>query len=268
MALELLRRRVADDTERRLAGDVVSAIVSGELDGAERSRVGCSRSGSGTAPASLVLAPPRPLKAAGRGRARPRACATRHPPASPPAPGASRACAPLPARCAATRSCSRSPSACAPRRPPRSATELAGGAGRAVAAGDARRTFHEARCALEARALADGNGDPGRASPPTTTSARSSCCSRSRTTRRCGCSATRSSRPIEEGEGAYGGELMRSLEAFIECNGQWERAARAARTATGTRCATGSGASRSSRAGRWIPRAIASTSGSRCAGAS
>ena len=32
--------------------------------------------------------------------------------------------------------------------------------------------------------------------------------------------------PIEEGEGAYGGELMRSLEAFIECNGQWERAAR------------------------------------------
>ena len=33
--------------------------------------------------------------------------------------------------------------------------------------------------------------------------------------------------PIEEGEGAYGGELMRSLEAFIECNGQWERAATA-----------------------------------------
>ena len=33
--------------------------------------------------------------------------------------------------------------------------------------------------------------------------------------------------PIEDSEGAYGGELMRSLEAFIECNGQWERAARA-----------------------------------------
>ena len=32
--------------------------------------------------------------------------------------------------------------------------------------------------------------------------------------------------PIEDGEGAYGGELMRSLEAFIECNGQWESAAR------------------------------------------
>jgi purine catabolism regulator len=32
--------------------------------------------------------------------------------------------------------------------------------------------------------------------------------------------------PIENGEGHYGGELMRSLEAFIECNGQWEAAAR------------------------------------------
>ena len=32
--------------------------------------------------------------------------------------------------------------------------------------------------------------------------------------------------PIEQGEGHYGGELMRSLEAFIECNGQWEAAAR------------------------------------------
>ena len=33
--------------------------------------------------------------------------------------------------------------------------------------------------------------------------------------------------PIEASEGTYGGELMRSLEAFIECNGQWERAAKA-----------------------------------------
>ena len=32
--------------------------------------------------------------------------------------------------------------------------------------------------------------------------------------------------PIEEGDEEYGGELLRSLEAFIEQNGQWERAAR------------------------------------------
>jgi purine catabolism regulator len=32
--------------------------------------------------------------------------------------------------------------------------------------------------------------------------------------------------PLEQGPGEYGDELVRSLEAFIEQNGQWERAAR------------------------------------------
>ena len=32
--------------------------------------------------------------------------------------------------------------------------------------------------------------------------------------------------PIENGEGEYGGELLESLEAFLEQNGQWEKAAR------------------------------------------
>ena len=32
--------------------------------------------------------------------------------------------------------------------------------------------------------------------------------------------------PLENGEGEYGDELIRSLEAFIEQNGQWEQAAR------------------------------------------
>ncbi len=32
--------------------------------------------------------------------------------------------------------------------------------------------------------------------------------------------------PIEEGEGEYGGELLKSLGAFLEQNGQWEKAAR------------------------------------------
>src|ERR671916_2500504 len=38
VALELLRRRVVDDTERRLAGDVMSALISGDLAGGELSR--------------------------------------------------------------------------------------------------------------------------------------------------------------------------------------------------------------------------------------
>ena len=50
VALELLRRRVADDTERRLAGDVLSAMVSGELAGAS-SPAGSSRSGCTSASA-------------------------------------------------------------------------------------------------------------------------------------------------------------------------------------------------------------------------
>ena len=32
--------------------------------------------------------------------------------------------------------------------------------------------------------------------------------------------------PLEDGGGEYGDELIRSLEAFIEQNGQWEKAAR------------------------------------------
>ena len=32
--------------------------------------------------------------------------------------------------------------------------------------------------------------------------------------------------PLDDGEGHYGDELLRSLEVFIECNGQWEKAAR------------------------------------------
>ena len=71
-----------------------------------------------------------------------------------------------------------------------------------------------------------GSTAPSR-SPPTATWAPSSCCCRCRTTTRCGSSADSILAPIEESEGAYGGELMRSLEAFIECNGQWERAAKA-----------------------------------------
>ena len=102
---------------------------------------------------------------------------------------------------------------------------LAAGAGRAVAPADLRRTFHEARCALEARTLADGAGAAG----PVATyrdlgSFQLLLSLQDDDALRLFCDSILA--PIEDGEGAYGGELMRSLEAFIECNGQWERAAR------------------------------------------
>src|SRR3954470_1993776 len=56
IALELLRRRVAEDTERRLAGDVLSDLVSGQLSGLELARR-LEPFGIHDRAASLVLAP-------------------------------------------------------------------------------------------------------------------------------------------------------------------------------------------------------------------
>src|SRR6185503_4308517 len=104
------------------------------------------------------------------------------------------------------------------------------GAGRAVVPADLRRTFHEARCALEARALSgDGEANGAGAGPPLATyhdlgSFQLLLALQDDDALRLFCDSILA--PIEQGEGAYGGELMRSLEAFIECNGQWERAAR------------------------------------------
>ena len=90
--------------------------------------------------------------------------------------------------------------------------------------GEARRSYHEARCTVEA--LAFGLGQSG---------------AKISTYRDLGCFQLLLSLqgdealklfcdsvlgPIEQSEGYYGGELMRSLEAFIEENGQWERAAK------------------------------------------
>ena len=205
VALELLRRRVADDTERRLAGDVLSAMVSGELAGNElarrlepfglRERVGV-----------LVLTPPRSVRAVVEGAL---SAALRDEVPGGLAAGTGKfSCALLPLERGADDD---DLFALAERVRGRVSREaglaLAAGAGRAVPAGDLRRTFHEARCALEAHELAgDANGErsdgeasgrdgatPATCSPPTATSAPSSCCSRCRTTRRCGSSATRSS---------------------------------------------------------------------------
>jgi purine catabolism regulator len=110
------------------------------------------------------------------------------------------------------------------------------GIGRAVAAVDARRSFHEARCALEAIALGaaaaeNGNGAgraPGERSRVATYKDLGSfqllLSLQDDEALRLFCDSILG--PIEASEGPYGGELMRSLEAFIEENGQWERAAR------------------------------------------
>jgi purine catabolism regulator len=233
VALELLRRRVADDTERRLAGDVFAAIVSGELTGPDLARR-LEPFGLAERVGALVLAPPRPGGSAIGEAEAALASALR-----------AEAADGLVARteglaCALVAGLDEDELfSLAARIAERTARVLDApvqlGAGRAVTGGQARRAFHEARCALEARALAQPPGANGAAAAGEAASTTVA------TYRDLGsfqlllslqdddalrlfCDSILG--PIEQSEGAYGGELMRSLEAFIEENGQWERAAR------------------------------------------
>jgi purine catabolism regulator len=234
VALELLRRRVVDDTERRLAGDVLTALVSGELAGADLARR-LEPFGLRDRTGVLVLEAPRPVKAATEDAL---ARAVRDEAPAGLVAGTGRfTCALLPSQprrgeAAGDRSETADEELFALAERVRArvvmevGAELPAGAGRPVAAGDVRRAFHEARCALEARALAGGHGSGnGVATYRDLGSFQLLLSLQEDEALRLFCDSILA--PIEEGEGAYGGELMRSLEAFIECNGQWERAARA-----------------------------------------
>jgi PucR family transcriptional regulator, purine catabolism regulatory protein len=231
VALELLRSRVAGDTERRLAGDVLDAIVSGELTGSELTRR-LGPFGLGERVAAIVLG------MAGEGRT-----------ASPPSVEGALWNA-LREEASPALVASAGPLACA--LVPGGADEelfalgervqaaaegelhdrVRVGIGRAVPAVDARRSFHEARCAQEALAFgvagSEGNGSaperPKVATYKDLGSFQLLLSLQDDEALRLFCDSILG--PIEASEGPYGGELMRSLEAFIEENGQWERAAR------------------------------------------
>ena len=235
VALELLRARVAGDTERRLAGDVLEAMVQGELAGADLVRR-LVPFGIGDRVAAIVLQ----CSERGRGAAAAVEAAVRNVLRLEATPGLIATTASLTGALVPGFG-ENDLLALAERVADGVAAELGSaariGLGRAVPAGEARRSFHEARCAMEALALslnqsADGNGHAvsGRAGAP-----------RVATYKQLGsfqlllslqdddalrlfCDSILG--PIDAGEGHYGGELTRSLEAFIEKNGQWERAAR------------------------------------------
>jgi PucR family transcriptional regulator, purine catabolism regulatory protein len=224
VALELLRRRVADTTERRLAGDVLSAAIAAELEGPELARR-LEPFGLGGQVTALVVTPPE--------RATLEACeaavteALRGEAVSGlVAPSGANVVALLPSFLddelfeLAERAVARAGEQLGAR--------PAAGVGRAVAAGRAREAYHEARCALEARELGapNGNGAPnqGVATYRDLGSFQLLLSLQDSDALALFCESLLG--PIENGEGHYGGELMRSLEAFIECNGQWEAAAR------------------------------------------
>jgi purine catabolism regulator len=102
------------------------------------------------------------------------------------------------------------------------------GAGRAVNADRTRRAFHEARFAYETVALGLlgelGAGEVRAATYRDLGSYQLLLSLQDDAALSLFCDSVLGS--IERSEGHYGGELIRSLEAFIEENGQWERAAK------------------------------------------
>ncbi len=235
VALELLRGRVAGDTERRLAGDVLAAILGGELGGTELSRR-LEPFGLPDRVAAIVVQRPND----GRGSPAPIEDALTIALREEAAPGLVASAGPL--TCALVPGSAEEELFGLAGRITRRLGEADGkghgnalrvGVGRPVVGGEARRSFHEARCAVEALGLGIATEHNG--------SAASGAAARLATYKDLGsfqlllslqddealklfCDSILG--PIEASEGHYGGELMRSLEAFIEENGQWERAAR------------------------------------------
>jgi PucR family transcriptional regulator, purine catabolism regulatory protein len=242
VALELLRGRVAGDTERRLAGDVLAALVGGELAGPELTRR-LEPFGLAQSVAAIVV----PRSGHGRGSATQledalalalREEASRGLVAST-GVGGSVICGLIPAQPA-----NEDELFALARRVGRRLSLALGrgvnlGVGRPVPGADARRTFHEARCAVEALGFGLEHAEPNGSATSTENGGAGG--GRIATYKDLGsfqlllslqedealrlfCDSILG--PIEASEGHYGGELMRSLEAFIEENGQWERAAR------------------------------------------
>jgi PucR family transcriptional regulator, purine catabolism regulatory protein len=213
VALEFMRQRAMRDTERRLAGDVLAEAIAGRLDERElASRL--APFGVGSLAAVLVFADggdreaelERFLVAMGVGAL----VATR----------GSLLCAVVDAREGLD------PIDLAERA--RTAlgddgAKLRAAASRPAPVGHLRRAFHEARCALEAVSLANGDGSEV-ASWRDLGAFQLLLSLQDDDALRLYCDSVLG--PLEDGSGEYGEELIRSLETFIEQNGQWERAAR------------------------------------------
>ena len=226
VALELLRDRVAGETERRLAGDIVAAMASGELAGPELARR-LEPFGLGRELATIAATHQRSRN--GEETLRGAVAAGLREEAMPAVVASTAGLV-----CALVAGMAEQELFALAQRLSQRLTKALGAdvrvaVGRAVASGEARRSFHEARCALEAAALGlagtshNGSGN-GVATYKDLGSFQLLLSLQDNESLRLFCDSILG--PIEASEGRYGGELMRSLEAFIECNGQWERAAK------------------------------------------
>ncbi|MGH2920086.1 MAG: PucR family transcriptional regulator, partial [Solirubrobacteraceae bacterium] len=101
-------------------------------------------------------------------------------------------------------------------------SDVRAAASRAAAAQSLRRSFHEARCALEAVRLANG-GAPEVASHRDLGAFQLLLSLQDDEALRSYCDGVLAA--VEDGDPAYADELLRSLDAYLENNGHWERAA-------------------------------------------
>jgi purine catabolism regulator len=102
--------------------------------------------------------------------------------------------------------------------------EVRAAASRPAPTHNLRRSFHEARCALEAVRLANGSA-PEVASYKVLGTFQLLLSLQDDDALASYCHSVLG--PVESDEGGYGDELLRSLDVFIEQNGHWERAAQA-----------------------------------------
>jgi purine catabolism regulator len=220
VALELMRQRVMRDTERRLAGDVLAEALAGRLDPGEL-ETRLQPFGIGAEAAVVVLA------AADGGDGAVAAEGELERFMADQGVGALVA-ARQDLLCAIVDAADgvdpvglagRARDALVPQY-----GELRAATSRPAPVASVRRSFHEARCALEATALANGAPATKVASYRDLGAFQLLLALQDDEALRLYCDSVLG--PLEDASGEYGDELIRSLEAFIEQNGQWERAAR------------------------------------------
>ena len=218
VALELMRRRVARETERRLAGDVLAGALGGRMEAGELRRR-LEPFGIGEAAAVLVFALENPVAATASLERALAADAC-------PAVVAPHAAGRRELLCAVIDAADRDPvdvAADARRALMADSGPVRAAASRPAAPESLRQSFHEARCALEATAFENGVA-PEVASWRDLGAFTLLLSIQDDEALDLYCESVLG--PIERGDEEYGGELLRSLEAFIEQNGQWEKAAR------------------------------------------
>jgi PucR family transcriptional regulator, purine catabolism regulatory protein len=217
VALELMRDRVARETERRLSGEVLAATLSGRLAADDvRDRLAPFGIGDHAAVLAFELGDP----AAAESTLEDFLASKSRPALVAPHPAGRRELL-----CAVVDT------------GPDDPIELAAEARRAVEAGHGptraassrrmptervRHSFHEARCALEATGFSDGAA-PEVASHRDLGAFTLLLSVQDADALRLYCDSVLG--PIEDSDDRYASELLRSLEAYIERNGHWEKAA-------------------------------------------